>query len=228
MVAADSSRCSEIGRNVLSQQRGNAVDAAVAVALCQGVVNPVASGLGGGAFIMVRLANGTGLFLDARETAPGAVSADMFAGGHMITGIGCMWIGLTSSSSAGWTRSSIRVGTHADVCVDQYCVQACLARRIHLVTANCSLFKQLLLLLLLLMLLLLLVNRHQTCYCAAYQPLITLWHSMSTAAAAAVYCRQAWRLLCCCVARRAIADTAWAHIVSKCPCVLLPPLPLLL
>ncbi|WIA36576.1 hypothetical protein OEZ86_007868 [Tetradesmus obliquus] len=80
MVAADSSRCSEIGRDVMSQQRGSAADAAVAVALCQGVVNPVASGLGGGAFIMVRLANGSGLFVDARETAPGAATADMFAG----------------------------------------------------------------------------------------------------------------------------------------------------
>jgi gamma-glutamyltranspeptidase/glutathione hydrolase/leukotriene-C4 hydrolase len=87
MVAADSSRCSEIGRNVLSQQRGNAIDAAVAVALCQGVVNPVASGLGGGAFIMVRLANGSGLFLDARETAPGAATADMFAGAYMCDSI---------------------------------------------------------------------------------------------------------------------------------------------
>jgi gamma-glutamyltranspeptidase/glutathione hydrolase/leukotriene-C4 hydrolase len=84
-VAADSSRCSEIGRNVLSQQRGNAIDAAVAVALCQGVVNPVASGLGGGAFIMVRLANGSGLFIDARETAPGAATADMFAGEQVVS-----------------------------------------------------------------------------------------------------------------------------------------------
>jgi gamma-glutamyltranspeptidase/glutathione hydrolase/leukotriene-C4 hydrolase len=86
MVAADSSRCSEIGRDVLSQQSGNAIDAAVAVALCEGVVNPVASGLGGGAFIMVRLANGSGLFLDARETAPGAATADMFAGGSVAGG----------------------------------------------------------------------------------------------------------------------------------------------
>lgn len=79
LVAADNSRCSEIGREVLSHG-GNAVDAAVAVALCLGVVNPVASGLGGGAFIMVRMANGTAEFVDAREIAPAAATADMFAG----------------------------------------------------------------------------------------------------------------------------------------------------
>jgi gamma-glutamyltranspeptidase len=79
MVAADNSRCSEIGVNVLSK-RGNAVDAAVAVALCQGVVNPVASGIGGGAFIMIRWHNGTAEFINARETAPAAANATMFDG----------------------------------------------------------------------------------------------------------------------------------------------------
>lgn len=79
MVAADNSRCSQIGRDVLYEQ-GNAADAAVAVALCLGVVNPVSSGLGGGAFIMVRMRNGTAEFIDARETAPAAATADMYAG----------------------------------------------------------------------------------------------------------------------------------------------------
>lgn len=79
MVASDNSRCSDIGRDVLSTG-GNAVDAAVATALCLGVVNPVSSGLGGGAFITIRLANGTAAFFDARETAPATATEDMYTG----------------------------------------------------------------------------------------------------------------------------------------------------
>lgn len=44
VVAADSSRCSEIGARML-EEGGHAVDAAVATALCLGVVNPISSGL---------------------------------------------------------------------------------------------------------------------------------------------------------------------------------------
>lgn len=80
-MASDNSRCSQIGRDVL-RSGGNAVDAAVATALCLGVVNPVSSGLGGGAFITVRLANGTAAFYDARETAPAAATEDMYKGAH--------------------------------------------------------------------------------------------------------------------------------------------------
>jgi hypothetical protein len=71
MVAADDERCSQIGRDSLLAG-GNAVDAAVATALCLGVVNPVASGIGGGSFLLLRLANGTAVAYDMRETAPAA------------------------------------------------------------------------------------------------------------------------------------------------------------
>lgn len=56
-VATDDGRCSTIGRNVL-REGGHAVDAAVAAALCLGVVSPASSGLGGGAFMLVRPAHG--------------------------------------------------------------------------------------------------------------------------------------------------------------------------
>ena len=62
------------------QQGGNAVDAAVATALCQGVYNPQASGIGGGGFIMVKSPNGTVEIIDAREPAPAASSQDMYSG----------------------------------------------------------------------------------------------------------------------------------------------------
>jgi gamma-glutamyltranspeptidase/glutathione hydrolase/leukotriene-C4 hydrolase len=46
------------------------VDAAVASSLCLGVVSPASSGVGGGAFMLVRLADGTAVVYDSRETAP--------------------------------------------------------------------------------------------------------------------------------------------------------------
>ena len=52
-VASDNPICSKVGRDVLVQG-GNAVDAAVATILCLGVANPASSGLGGGAFLLVR------------------------------------------------------------------------------------------------------------------------------------------------------------------------------
>lgn len=69
VVAADDGRCSRIGRDVL-REGGHAVDASVAVALCLGVVSPASSGIGGGAFMLIRLADGTTQALDMRETAP--------------------------------------------------------------------------------------------------------------------------------------------------------------
>lgn len=58
---------------------GNAFDAAVAVGGALAVVEPSGSGLGGGGFYLLhRAADGRDVFLDARETAPGAASADMY------------------------------------------------------------------------------------------------------------------------------------------------------
>ena len=57
---------------------GNAVDAAVATALMLGVVDGENSGIGGGCFALVRLADGKVLALDGRETAPAKASRDMF------------------------------------------------------------------------------------------------------------------------------------------------------
>lgn len=57
---------------------GNAIDAAVAAGLTLGVVDGHNSGIGGGCFILLRLADGRLICLDGRETAPAAASRDMF------------------------------------------------------------------------------------------------------------------------------------------------------
>lgn len=68
-VATDDGRCSKIGMKVL-RQGGNAIDASVAAALCLGVVSPASSGIGGGSFIVVKMAGGKEVAYDSRETAP--------------------------------------------------------------------------------------------------------------------------------------------------------------
>lgn len=74
VVAADDARCSEVGVEML-RLGGHAVDAAVATALCLGVVNPLASGIGGGAFMVVRPSSTSqAKAFDMRETAPMAAS----------------------------------------------------------------------------------------------------------------------------------------------------------
>jgi gamma-glutamyltranspeptidase/glutathione hydrolase len=58
---------------------GNAFDAAVAISAALAVVEPFASGLGGGAFWLLHEAKGgKQTFVDAREVAPGAATRDMY------------------------------------------------------------------------------------------------------------------------------------------------------
>ncbi|KAG8367303.1 hypothetical protein BUALT_Bualt16G0058300 [Buddleja alternifolia] len=78
VVAADDGRCSEIGASIL-EKGGHAVDASVAIAVCLGVVSPMSSGIGGGAFMVVRSSSMSGaIAVDMRETAPSAASKNMY------------------------------------------------------------------------------------------------------------------------------------------------------
>jgi len=57
---------------------GNAIDAAVAAAFAASVTQPFSAGIGGGAFLLIRLADGEIVAIDARETAPAAATSDMY------------------------------------------------------------------------------------------------------------------------------------------------------
>ncbi len=77
MVATDESLASQAGVEIL-KRRGNAIDAAVATAFALAVVEPAAGNIGGGGFMLVRLANGKTTFFDYREVAPGKATRDMY------------------------------------------------------------------------------------------------------------------------------------------------------
>ena len=77
MVASTDEYASRVGVEILAAG-GNAVDAAVATGLALAVVNPEAGNLGGGGFMMVRLADGSVFAQDHREKAPLAATRDMY------------------------------------------------------------------------------------------------------------------------------------------------------
>lgn len=77
MVASTHEIASRVGVEIL-QRGGNAVDAAVAVALALAVVHPAAGNLGGGGFMLIRMADGRASVIDYREMAPARAHRDMY------------------------------------------------------------------------------------------------------------------------------------------------------
>ena len=101
MVVSVHEIASRVGVEIL-QAGGNAVDAAVATGFALAVVHSPAGNIGGGGFMLIRMADGKTHFLDYREKAPAAATRDMYldANGNVIEGaseIGYKSIGVPGS-----------------------------------------------------------------------------------------------------------------------------------
>jgi gamma-glutamyltranspeptidase / glutathione hydrolase len=79
MVATDEELGSQVGVDIM-KRGGNAIDAAVATAFALAVVEPAAGNIGGGGFMLIRLADGKTTFFDYREVAPGKATRNMYIG----------------------------------------------------------------------------------------------------------------------------------------------------
>src|SRR5271154_5797361 len=97
MVVAQDPLATDVGIAVL-KAGGNAVDAAVAVALALAVTYPYAGNIGGGGFLLARFADGRATFIDFREKAPLAATRNMYldANGNV-----------TRDSLVGWRAAGV-------------------------------------------------------------------------------------------------------------------------
>jgi gamma-glutamyltranspeptidase/glutathione hydrolase len=80
------------------RQGGNAIDAAIAIGFALNAAYPYAGALGGGGFMLIRLADGRTSFVDFREKAPLAASRQMYLDADGT---------LTRDSIEGWRSSGV-------------------------------------------------------------------------------------------------------------------------
>jgi gamma-glutamyltranspeptidase / glutathione hydrolase len=88
MVASRSALASQVGADIM-RDGGNAIDAAVATGFALAVTYPDAGNLGGGGFMVIRLADGNVVTNDHRERAPSGAKRDMYldASGNVVPGL---------------------------------------------------------------------------------------------------------------------------------------------
>lgn len=101
MVVSDNAASSDVGAEIM-RSGGNAIDAIVAVAFAQAVVNPAAGNLGGGGFLVYRQGDGKVFALDFREAAPLAATRDMY-----VDSAGKVGDGSVLGARAGGTPGSV-------------------------------------------------------------------------------------------------------------------------
>lgn len=99
MIVTNSAPATEAGVEIL-KRGGNAVDAAVAVGFALEVTYPFAGNIGGGGFMVVRMADGRAAALDYREVAPLAATRDMYVENGKLTNkslVGALAVGVPGS-----------------------------------------------------------------------------------------------------------------------------------
>lgn len=87
-VASDVDICSKMAVELMRDEGGNAIDAAVLTTLCIGSINSFSSGIGGGGFMTVRTPEGESIAFNFREMAPGKAFKDMYIHDPMSSQIG--------------------------------------------------------------------------------------------------------------------------------------------
>ncbi|KAJ8923080.1 hypothetical protein NQ315_001632 [Exocentrus adspersus] len=102
-VVTNGNHCAEIGTSIMAKG-GNAVEAAIAASLCEGVASPESMGLGGG-FLMTIYNKTTGevFAINSREVAPAAASENMYAGNETLSQIGGLAVAVPGELVGYWT-----------------------------------------------------------------------------------------------------------------------------
>ena len=139
MVVANGPLAAQAGLEILSAG-GNAVDAAVATGFAMAVVYPAAGNIGGGGFVVIRMANGKTAALDYRETAPRAATRDMYVDpatgkltnksliGHLASGVPGSVAGLLATLDRFGTMTRAQVIAPARRLARGFPIDAALAR----------------------------------------------------------------------------------------------------
>ncbi len=113
MIASNSALASQAGVDIL-KQGGNAVDAAVATGFAMAVTYPQAGNIGGGGFMVIRMADGRSAAMDYREVAPLAATRNMYldAKGNLTdrSRIGALAVGVPGAV-AGMAEALKKYGT---------------------------------------------------------------------------------------------------------------------
>jgi gamma-glutamyltranspeptidase/glutathione hydrolase len=111
MVVSNDSLASAVGAEIM-KEGGNAVDAAVATGFALAVTYPAAGNIGGGGFMVIRMADGRSTAIDYREVAPLAATRDMYVGktGNLTSRVGALASGVPGSV-AGMALALQKYGT---------------------------------------------------------------------------------------------------------------------
>ena len=114
VVVTQDPHATQVGVDVLSAG-GNAVDAAVAVALTLAVTHPQAGNLGGGGFLVYRKLSGEVTTIDFRERAPKSATTDMYLRADGSVDVDKVQLGVTAAgvpgSPAGMLHALQKFGT---------------------------------------------------------------------------------------------------------------------